>query len=106
MHVVMGLVGILSLIIIAVLFSSNRKAINLRTVCGAFAIQALIPAIVIFTDSGASILGSVSTGVQTVINSANAVRVNTILAISIPSNLLLLLPILYSKQNKIDRIFL
>lgn len=72
MHVVMGLVGILSLIIIAVLFSSNRKAINLRTVCGAFAIQALIPAIVIFTDSGASILGSVSTGVQTVINSANA----------------------------------
>jgi len=72
MHVVMGLVGILSLITIAVLFSSNRKAINLRTVGGAFAIQALIPAIVIFTDSGASILGSVSTGVQTVINSANA----------------------------------
>ena len=72
MQVVMGLVGILSLITIAVLFSSNRKAINLRTVGGAFAIQALIPAIVIFTDSGASILGSVSTGVQTVINSANA----------------------------------
>jgi len=72
MQIVMGLVGIISLIIIAVLFSSNRKAINLRTVGGAFAIQALIPAIVIFTDSGASILGSISSGVQTVIDSANA----------------------------------
>ena len=72
MQIVMGLVGIMSLIIIAIIFSSNRKAINLRTVGGAFAIQALIPAIVIFTDSGASVLGSVSNGVQAVIDSANA----------------------------------
>ncbi|MCG6201181.1 NupC/NupG family nucleoside CNT transporter [Psychromonas antarctica] len=72
MQIIMGLVGIISLIIIAVLFSSNRKAINLRTVGGAFALQAIIPAIVIFTDSGASVLGSISSAVQTVINSANA----------------------------------
>lgn len=72
MQIVMGLVGIMSLIIIAVIFSSNRKAINLRTVGGAFAIQAAIPAIVIFTDSGASVLGSISNGVQAVIDSANA----------------------------------
>jgi len=72
MQIIMGLSGIVSLIIIAILFSSNRKAINLRTVGGAFVLQALIPAIVIFTDSGAAILGGMSSAVQTVIDSANA----------------------------------
>jgi len=72
MQIIMGLIGIVSLIIIAILFSSNRKAINLRTVGGAFVLQALIPAIVIFTDSGAAILGGMSSAVQTVIDSANA----------------------------------
>ncbi len=72
MEIVMGLVGILSLMLIAVIFSSNRKAINFRTIGGAFLIQAAIPAFVIFTDSGASVLGSISNGVQAVIDSANA----------------------------------
>ncbi|WP_028865621.1 NupC/NupG family nucleoside CNT transporter [Psychromonas aquimarina] len=72
MQIIMGLVGILSLIVIAVIFSSNRKAINLRTVGGAFAVQAVIPAVVIFTDSGAGVLGAVSNGVQAIIASANA----------------------------------
>lgn len=72
MEIVMGLIGILSLMLIAIIFSSNRKAINFRTIGGAFLIQAAIPAFVIFTDSGASILGSISSGVQAVINSANA----------------------------------
>lgn len=71
MHIVMGLVGIASLILIAVLFSSNRKAINLRTVGGAFALQASIPAFVIFTSSGTSTLQGISDGVQAVIDSAN-----------------------------------
>ena len=72
MQIVMGLVGIISLVLIAVLFSSNRKAINLRTVGGAFAIQAAIAAFVIMTPFGASILGSISSAVQAVIDSANA----------------------------------
>ena len=72
MHIVMGLVGIASLILIAVLFSSNRKAINLRTVGGAFALQAAIAAFVILTSSGAGILQTISNGVQAVIDSANA----------------------------------
>jgi CNT family concentrative nucleoside transporter len=72
MQIVMGLIGVVSLMLIAVFFSSNRKAINVRTITGAFLIQAAIPAFVIFTDSGASILGSISSGVQAVINSANA----------------------------------
>ena len=72
MQVIMGLIGIISLMLIAVLFSSNRKAINYRTIGGAFLIQAAIPAFVIFTDSGASVLGGLSSGVQAVIDSANA----------------------------------
>lgn len=71
MHIVMGLVGIISLVLIAVIFSSNRKAINLRTVGGAFAIQAAIAAFVILTPFGSSVLQTVSSGVQAVINSAN-----------------------------------
>jgi CNT family concentrative nucleoside transporter len=72
MEIVMGLVGVLSLMLIAVIFSSNRKAINLRTIGGAFVIQAAIPAFVIFTDFGASVLGGLSSGVQVIIDSANA----------------------------------
>ena len=72
MQIVMGLVGIISLILIAIIFSSNRKAINLRTVGGAFAIQAAIAAFVILTPFGATILQTVSAGVQGVINSADA----------------------------------
>ena len=72
MQTVMGFVGIASLILIAVIFSSNRKAINLRTVGGAFIIQAMIPAFVIFTDSGSGVLQAVSNGVQAVIDSANS----------------------------------
>ena len=37
MNLIMGLVGMATLILIAVLFSSNRKAIKIRTVGGAFA---------------------------------------------------------------------
>jgi len=72
MQIVMGLVGIISLVLIAVIFSNNRKAINLRTVGGAFAIQVAIAAFVILTPFGASILGSITNGVQVVIDSANA----------------------------------
>ncbi len=71
MELIMGFVGIASLILIAVIFSSNRKAINLRTVGGAFLLQASIPAFVIFTQSGAEVLQGISSGVQAVIDSAN-----------------------------------
>jgi len=67
----MGLVGIAVLLLIAVLFSSNRKAINLRTIGGALLLQALIPAIVLMTSWGASALKGISNGVQSVIDSAN-----------------------------------
>jgi len=72
MQIVMGLIGIIILLSIAVLFSSDRKAIKLRTVGGALLLQMMIPAIVLLTPWGASALNSVSHGVQTVIDSANS----------------------------------
>ena len=72
MQILIGLIGIISLIAIAVIFSSNRKAINYRTVVGAFLLQLLIPAVVIFTPWGSAFLQGVSGAVQSVINSANA----------------------------------
>ena len=39
---VLGVAGIVVIILIAILFSSNRKAIRLRVVAAAFALQAVI----------------------------------------------------------------
>ncbi|MGB1272074.1 MAG: NupC/NupG family nucleoside CNT transporter [Endozoicomonas sp.] len=71
MQILMSLVGIVSLLAIAVLLSDNRKAINLRTVGGAFAIQAGLGALVLYTPFGQEILGDISTAVINVINYAN-----------------------------------
>lgn len=71
-QILMAFVGVAALILIAVIFSSDRKAIRLRTVGGAFALQAAIGAFVILTSSGAGILQTISNGVQAVIDSANA----------------------------------
>lgn len=72
MNGLMGFAGIACLFAVAILFSRDRKAIRPRTVFGAFAIQAAVPAFVIFTDSGASVLQSISGAVQAVLNSATA----------------------------------
>ncbi|HIP75897.1 MAG TPA: NupC/NupG family nucleoside CNT transporter [Psychromonas hadalis] len=72
MDILMAIGGMAALALIAIIFSSNPKAINLRTVIGAFAIQAAIGAFVMMTSVGASVLGSISTGVSSVITSADA----------------------------------
>lgn len=64
----MSIIGMIALIAIAILFSSNRKAINIRTVVAAFAIQALFAALVLYVPAGQSALESVSSSVQTVIS--------------------------------------
>lgn len=51
MQLIMSLVGMAVLIGIAVLFSSNRRAIKLRTVGGAFLIQIVIGAFVLLCTS-------------------------------------------------------
>ena len=72
MQILMGLAGMAILMGIAVLFSTNRRAIKLRTIGGSLALQAAVPAFVLLTDSGASILKGISDGVQAVIDSADA----------------------------------
>ncbi len=72
MKILMSLVGIATLLAIAVLLSDNRKAIRLRTVGGAFAIQFFLGAFILYVPVGQEILGKTSNFVGGVINYANA----------------------------------
>ncbi|NDL13821.1 NupC/NupG family nucleoside CNT transporter [Photorhabdus sp. HUG-39] len=67
MQLFMSLVGMVVLILIAVLFSSNYRAIKLRTVLGAFLIQIAIGAFVLYVPTGKKILMGMSEGVSSVI---------------------------------------
>ncbi|SEL74939.1 concentrative nucleoside transporter, CNT family [Colwellia chukchiensis] len=67
-----GLFGIFALLALALLLSTNRKAINWRTVTCAFALQVLLGAFVLYVPFGKDVLGSVTNGVQQVIDSAKA----------------------------------
>ncbi|PNM25111.1 NupC/NupG family nucleoside CNT transporter [Yersinia enterocolitica] len=67
----MSLVGMAVLILIAVLLSSNYRAINIRTVVGAFIIQIAIGALVLYVPIGRRILGGMSEGVANVIAYGN-----------------------------------
>ena len=71
MTVMMSLVGMVVLLAIAFFASNNRKAIQLRTVLGAFVIQLFFGAIVLYTPFGKSALLGVSRGVQRVIDYGN-----------------------------------
>ncbi|MCO4811936.1 MAG: NupC/NupG family nucleoside CNT transporter [Gammaproteobacteria bacterium] len=68
MQVLMSVVGIATILGIAYLMSSNRGAINRRTVGIAFAIQAAVAAIVLYVPQGGAVLDKVVQGVQFVIN--------------------------------------
>ncbi|MDE1254944.1 NupC/NupG family nucleoside CNT transporter [Vibrio aestuarianus] len=71
MSLFMSLVGMVVLLAIAFAFSSNRKAINIRTVGGAFAIQFALGAFVLYVPWGRDLLNGFSTGVSNVINYGN-----------------------------------
>ncbi|QUM77913.1 NupC/NupG family nucleoside CNT transporter [Moritella sp. 24] len=71
MNFVMGIVGIFVLLGLAVLLSDNRKAINLRTVGGAFAIQVAVGAFILYFPPGKELLQGLSTGVANVIAYGN-----------------------------------
>ncbi|WP_202301374.1 NupC/NupG family nucleoside CNT transporter [Dryocola clanedunensis] len=72
MQILMGLVGMIVLLLIAVLLSSNRKAINLRTVLGAWIIQVGIGALILYVPVGRQVLLAMSEGVANVIAYGNA----------------------------------
>lgn len=67
----MGIVGIAFLLLVAVLFSKNKKAINKRTVIGAFLLQFGLGAFVLFVPFGKDALEAVSSGVQWVLSFGN-----------------------------------
>ena len=72
MQILIGLVGMLALLLVAVLLSTNRKAINLRTVIGAWALQVGIGALVLYVPAGQKVLIAMSQGVANVIGYGNA----------------------------------
>ena len=67
-----GILGIIVILGIAVAFSGNRKAINLRVVGAAFALQAVIAAIVLYWSGGKEAIEQLSFGVLAIIEFANA----------------------------------
>ncbi len=67
-----GLVGIATILTIAVLLSSNRKAINFRIVGAAFAFQVVIATLVLYTDGGSVVLEKMSVGAMAVIGFSRA----------------------------------
>jgi len=67
-----GILGIIVILGIAVAFSSNRKGINLRVVGAAFALQAAIATFVLYFDWGRAAISGLSTGVLAVIGYSKA----------------------------------
>lgn len=71
MQILMGLIGMVVLLAIALLLSSNRKAINLRTVLGAWLLQVAIGALILYVPAGRKVLLAMSEGVANVIAYGN-----------------------------------
>ncbi|WGI26367.1 NupC/NupG family nucleoside CNT transporter [Halomonas alkaliantarctica] len=71
MTLLMSLVGMITLVAIALIFSYDRKSIRLRTVLGAFAIQAGIGAFVLYVPFGQAVLQAISSGVSQILVYAN-----------------------------------
>ncbi|HEX8062818.1 MAG TPA: nucleoside transporter C-terminal domain-containing protein [Allosphingosinicella sp.] len=67
----MGLAGIVAILLIAFLLSSNRRAIRLRVVAAAFALQAGIAVLVIYTDWGRAGIAAMARGVSNLLGYAN-----------------------------------
>ncbi len=67
MTLLMSLVGMVTLVTIALIFSYDRKSIRLRTVLGAFGIQAGIGAFVLYVPFGQTVLQTISAGVSQIL---------------------------------------
>ena len=71
MERLIGLLGIVALLAIAVLFSSNRRWIRPRVVVPAFLLQAGFALLVLGTPWGRAIIGAMSTGVSNLLSYAS-----------------------------------
>ncbi|OLT38875.1 hypothetical protein BJF82_13625 [Kytococcus sp. CUA-901] len=70
MDVLWGIGGMAALIALALLLSTNRRAVRWRTVLAALGIQVLFGILVLYWSWGQRALEQVSQGVQAVINSS------------------------------------
>ena len=66
----LGIAGIIAILALAWLVSTNRKAIRLRVVGAAFALQATIAFLVLWTSWGRSVIQGLSYGVANLLNYA------------------------------------
>ena len=71
MQPLMSVIGIVTLLAIAFLLSTDRSAINRRTVLTAFTLQISIAALILFVPQGSGFLDVIVRGVQHVINYGN-----------------------------------
>lgn len=71
-QILIGLAGILTILAVAVLASTNRRRIRLRVVGPAFALQAAIAAFVLYVPAGQAAIAATARGVETVLGYSNA----------------------------------
>jgi CNT family concentrative nucleoside transporter len=71
-RILIGLAGMALILLIAFAFSSNRKAIRLRVVSAAFALQAAIAVLVLYVDAGKVAIQAMSHGVSNLLGYAQA----------------------------------
>lgn len=69
---VIGLIGVAVILLIAVLFSRNRRAINFRVVLSAFALQFVVALFVLYSSVGKGVINTMSGGVTAILGFANA----------------------------------
>ena len=72
MHVAYSLLGIGLIMLAAFLLSTNRRAIRLRVVGAAFALQAGFAALVLYVPFGRTVLGGAASGVESLLGYAHA----------------------------------
>jgi CNT family concentrative nucleoside transporter len=72
MRILIGVVGILVLLGVAVLLSTDRRRIRLRVVGPAFALQAAIAVLVLYVPAGQAAIGALARGVETLLGYSRA----------------------------------
>ncbi len=70
MRFLIGLAGIAVILGLAVLLSSNRRAIRLRVVGAAFALQAVIAVLVLYVPAGKAVIATLAEGVSALLGYA------------------------------------
>ncbi len=67
-----GLLGIVAILAVAMLFSTNRRQIRASIVARAFGLQALVAVLVLYVPAGRRVIAAMSGGVQAVLGYADA----------------------------------